>query len=368
MTLQASGGISFSNILAERGSYGNNLNKYHSQKWWNYTNDPATQIKYDSNIRLFFSGTYSPSYGNNPSDKSGWPYAAWGYDIQYSGSSGVAYYPFIAPGGMTYFTFGCDNYGGLAYATSTQDGSTIIDPTTLTYTTKVSDCGFPGYTNYLPLAEFEAGTLVWIKIDFRDVGRVFAYTFTISINQSSEGIIITSRTLDGNPGKPYCYKQPTSGNGTFGGTSLKFSDFYGKRFTPMIPLPTDQDIALPDTYPFGACAGAGWAGAVLKIRSTGDSKFTCRTRWNDYSAQTVNDNATVFTISDFYDSTTGLPKGFVKTFIPGGWGRDTTSWKFTVLWNGSFWLLEIKADCKGGGRSWNHTVFANKKLNSYVSP
>lgn len=368
MTLQASGGISFSNILAERGSYGSNLNSYHSKKWWNFTNDPYSQIKYDDNIRLVFSGTYSPSYGNNPGDKSGWPYAAWGYDIQYSGSSGVAYYPFIAPGGMTYFTFGCDNYGSLSYATATQDGSTIIDPTTLTYTSKVVDCGFPGYTNYIALAEFAAGTLVWIKVNFRDVGRVFAYTFTISVNQSSDGIIITSRSLDGNPGKPFCYKAPTSGNGSFSGTGLKFSDFYGKRFTPVIPLPQDQDIALPDTYPFGGCAGAGWGSAVLKIRSTGDTKFTCGTRFNDYVGKRVGDNATIFNISDFYDADTGLPKGFTKTFTPDGWGRDQTSWKFTVLWNGTYWLLDIKADCKGGARGWNHTVFTGKKLNSYVSP
>jgi len=365
MTLQGSGGISFSNILAERGAYGNNLDKYHSQEWWNYTNDPSTKIKNDNNIRLFFSDTYSGTYGNNPADKVGWPYAAWGYDIQYSGSSGVAYYPFVAPGGMTYFTFGCDNYGGLAYATTNSD---TTDPATLTYTSKVSECGFPGYTTYQPLAEFEAGKLVWIKVDFRDVGRVFAYTFTISVNQSSEGIIITSRQLDGNPGKPYVYRSPTSGNGTFSGTNIKFSDFYSKRFTPVIPLPMDQDIALPDTYPFGACAGAGWAGAVLKIRSTGDSIFTCTTRWNDYSSQTVNDNVAIFKISDFFDSTTGLPKGFTKEYKPGGWGRDDTVWQFNVFWNGVYWLLEIKADCKGGGRGWNHTVFTGKKLNSYVSP
>lgn len=152
--------------------------------------------------------------------------------------------------------------------------------------------------------------------------------------------------------------------GVFGAGQLLMSEFYNKRFTAPIPHLADQDIALPNTYPFGGCAGAGWSGAAMHIRRSANSYFTCTTRCNDYSCQQVDDNVVVASPSNFYDSG-GNPTNYYYIFQPGGWGRDATSWIFYFDFTGITWNLRIVADCKGGGRGWGHGVM-NQAMTSGI--
>jgi hypothetical protein len=229
MTIKTTGELAFSNITAESHSYGNDLQKYVSKRWWtDYTTDPIT-LYFDGNPRIYESSTYSPSYGNNPSDKSGWPYAAWSADADYSGSSGVAYYPLVSPGGALFYTFGVDNVGKFSYAITINPHA---DPRNLNYTTICSGIGFPGVTNYNRINSFAKGVYIWFRVNFTDQGRVYAYTFTVSTTPDSDNIVLTSRSIDANPGKPYAVVSGTYQTGIFAAQDLSMGDFYGKRFTP----------------------------------------------------------------------------------------------------------------------------------------
>lgn len=140
--------------------------------------------------------------------------------------------------------------------------------------------------------------------------------------------------------------------GNFGTGSLKMSTFYNKRFSSPTPAPATQDLALTDRYPFGGCAGAGWAGAVVHIVQGGAVTFTCVRRCNDYSCSDTNDNITLGAFSDFYNKA-GVPQTWEVVVNPGGWGRDATAWYLRFVWDTkSGWLLHVLADCKGGGRGW----------------
>ena len=140
--------------------------------------------------------------------------------------------------------------------------------------------------------------------------------------------------------------------GNFGTGLLKMSTFYNKRFSSPTPTPATQDLGLPDCYPFGGCAGSGWAGAAVHIVSGGAVTFTCVTRCNDYGCGETNDNITLGAFSNFYNSA-GVPQTWEATVLPGGWGRDAISWYLRFVWDTkSGWLLHVMADCKGGGRGW----------------
>ena len=144
-------------------------------------------------------GVWGGSYGNNPADATGWPYGAWGADIEYSNSSGSAYYPLIAPGGPLYFTFGVDNYGILYYAQAT---SQTDDPRVLNYTALTGNTAFPGVNNWTFFGNFAADTILWFYIAYGDLGRVFNMTFAISSGASNATVLTHSRMLT-SAGQPY---------------------------------------------------------------------------------------------------------------------------------------------------------------------
>lgn len=215
MTLPASGQISATNIIVEARKTLADGFDIDSSLYRTIAKKPSGQseIKYSDfygkNYAYCIVATSSPTmvpwsvwggvYGNNPADASQWPYGAWGADLQYSNSSGYAYYPLVAPGGPLYYTFGCDNYGSMAYANAFDQ---FADPTTLNYTPLCSSVAFPGITSWTLIGNFAAGAIIWIYVSFRDVGKVFNMTFAVSSSASSSGILTHSRMLTA-AGKPY---------------------------------------------------------------------------------------------------------------------------------------------------------------------
>lgn len=169
---------------------------------------------------------YNPAWGNNPGDASAWPYSIWNADPENQGAytSGSSYWPLIAPGGDLYYTMGCDNYGDIAYATTSDQ---YAQPASLSYTTIASGVGFPGINNWPKLGTFPAYTNIWFKCSWRDVGYAVGFTFAISTTASSAGIVTNSRMLtsDGYPyfcspgatlvrtAPPYTYAQFAKDNG-----------------------------------------------------------------------------------------------------------------------------------------------------------
>lgn len=150
------------------------------------------------------NGGGSGWFGANPVDAGGynWPFVSWNKDVyqQFSGSSGgPAYYPVIGNGGPIYWTFGCDNYGDIAYATTTDNNA---DPSTLGYTVLGSSVAFPGYNNWQLLGNFADDLNIWFRISFRDVGRVFGVTLAVSSTPSLDGLMTSTRNLTSN-GQPY---------------------------------------------------------------------------------------------------------------------------------------------------------------------
>lgn len=140
-------------------------------------------------------------WGNNPSDQSSWPYSVWGVG-QGAGASGTTYYPYITPATSEtlYYTFGCDNSGDLAYATTT---NLSADPTALSYTTLATSVGFPGQNSYAAIGTFSTSTIIWFKVSYLDTGGDYGVTMAISNSTSSSGIVITTKSFDGSGNPTY---------------------------------------------------------------------------------------------------------------------------------------------------------------------
>ena len=145
--------------------------------------------------RMYSSGYQAGSWGNNPTDASGWPYAAWRAAGDSVGSTYTAYYPFIVPAAVPlYYTFGVDNVGTLYYATV---ASPATDPTGLSYTAIVaSNPGFPGINNWSNFGTFAVGTIIWLRVTYENDGGPFGMTFAVSTTASSSGIFVNSLSID----------------------------------------------------------------------------------------------------------------------------------------------------------------------------
>jgi hypothetical protein len=120
-----------------------------------------------------------------------------------SGSSGTAYYPLITPNAPTtlYWTMGCDNVGGIAYAVV---ANSLVTPDQVPgWNNMAQGVGFPGINYWPVLGTFGPRTYMWFKCNFLDQGRVYGYTFAISTTPSIAGVLTHSRMLTGYPGKPY---------------------------------------------------------------------------------------------------------------------------------------------------------------------
>ena len=215
MTLQSSGQISATNIIVEARKTLAEGFDIDNSLYRTIAKIPSAQseIKYSDfygkNYAYCIVATDSPTmapwsvwagvYGNNPGDTSQWPYGAWGADVEYSNSSGYAYYPLVAPGGPLYYTFGCDNYGSMSYANAFDQ---YANPAVLNYTQLCNNVAFPGITGWTLIGNFTAGAILWFYVGFRDVGKVFNMTFAVSSTASSSGILTHSRMLTA-AGKPY---------------------------------------------------------------------------------------------------------------------------------------------------------------------
>lgn len=215
MTLQSSGQISATNIIVEARKTLAEGFDIDNSLYRTIAKIPSAQseIKYSDfygkNYAYCIVATDSPTmapwsvwtgvYGNNPGDTSQWPYGAWGADVEYSNSSGYAYYPLVAPGGPLYYTFGCDNYGSMSYANAFDQ---YANPAVLNYTQLCNNVAFPGITGWTLIGNFTAGAILWFYVGFRDVGKIFNMTFAVSSTASSSGILTHSRMLTA-AGKPY---------------------------------------------------------------------------------------------------------------------------------------------------------------------